>query len=144
MREIKFRAWNGSEMFSDVGVTPSSDGSTPYVINGAEYDNIDYLPEAILMQYAGIKDKNGVEIYEGDILRHPYMTDEDDPAEPDVGYLGSESVKYAVGEVKISPYLGSYLKLRSGSTRRVTRHRVTGGEVIGNVHEHGHLMEVTL
>ena len=62
MREIKFRAWHPSlkKMFYDCRVTSSSwtDSSTHF---GGEHDT--------LMQYTGLKDKSGKEIYEGDILK---------------------------------------------------------------------------
>jgi uncharacterized phage protein (TIGR01671 family) len=65
MREIKFRAWVDGEMYADVGLLPLSGGER-FSISRHKWK---FRPdEAELMQYTGINDKNGVEIYEGDIL----------------------------------------------------------------------------
>lgn len=64
MREIKFRAWDNhvKEMIYEdnilhYGVSPS---------RATRRDNRFVIE--VLMQYTGLKDKNGKEIYEGDIL----------------------------------------------------------------------------
>jgi uncharacterized phage protein (TIGR01671 family) len=49
MRKIKFKVWDGKEMFTD-----------------AKLNN---EPGQLLLQFTGLKDKNGKEIYEGDIVR---------------------------------------------------------------------------
>jgi len=66
MREIKFRIWNKNEnkMFEDVSLF--NDDFTDMLNEHMRYLQTN---KCIFMQYTGEKDKNGKEIYEGDILR---------------------------------------------------------------------------
>ena len=92
MREIKFRAWdkdNGNMYYSD---KEEDNGEKPiwWEINkdGIKFGEMEFdqwydpddkqmhehVPNQILMQYTGLKDKSGVEIYEGDIIKLNWET----------------------------------------------------------------------
>jgi len=66
MREIKFRAWDGKKMFNvDVlAISPCRWDSSGTGISLA------FQPHIKVMQYTGLKDRHGKEIYEGDIIVH--------------------------------------------------------------------------
>ena len=58
-REIKFRAWNGEQMISPDYISRSGTGFW------TENSIPSYSTE--LMQFTGLRDKNEVDIYEGDV-----------------------------------------------------------------------------
>lgn len=78
MRDIRFRAWNADlkEMYyhqHDRKAVGSMDGAS---FSPNVFDMRPFIPEKLeLMQYTGLKDKNGKEIYEGDVCRfkNPYV-----------------------------------------------------------------------
>lgn len=76
MRQIKFRAWdikrNAWGYQEGVATAFPHDimrPDTPYQVLTLNREGID------LMQYTGLKDKNGIEIYEGDIIFSSHVED---------------------------------------------------------------------
>jgi uncharacterized phage protein (TIGR01671 family) len=61
MREIKFRAWYNNKMVDD-------EEAKRLLYNNTSTSAL-FITELDMMQYTGLKDKNGKEIYEGDIIR---------------------------------------------------------------------------
>lgn len=120
MRDIKFRAWDNLEkrMRKVVSLYWQDDKLVSAKLEG-ENEPILIEGRLVIEQFTGLKDKNGVNIYDGDILI-------DDAGEP---------IEYWV--VKFSD--GGFIGECAGVAEPLFE--LTNLEVIGNIHEDPELVE---
>jgi len=120
MRKIKYRAWHivAKRMCP---VTRMTFGRLGIVYSE---ELINTINDVELMQYTGLKDKNGVEIYDGDIL----------------AYKTSSSCYSKYGEKHVVVYEGSSFQCeyQYGDLESFLSDMTI--EVIGNIHENPELL----
>lgn len=135
---MKFRAWNKSakKMFTVNDI----DGLLQNTIICCKHgdacqcmEGIDgYEDEVELLQFTGIKDKNGVETYVGDIIKLDKAHAENIGASRINCLIGFHDGAFMSGRASSDPtYMNTYLWL--------LRNHMT---VIGNIHENPELLEV--
>jgi uncharacterized phage protein (TIGR01671 family) len=122
-REIKFRVWHpfyGMMKPQDI-----------FQMTSFKYDNEDgsktlekyYEPDVTFLQYTGLKDKNGVEIYEGDFIQN----------------VADNGKRLSIFEIRWQQACCGFVKEREdGNTFTLEISKYF--EVIGNVHENPELL----
>lgn len=142
MRDIKFRAWDNENEYmitslqgvytalrNRMNITKQDDGY---------YNNGDLLKpnkgKYTLMQYTGLHDKNGKEIYEGDIVRqvsYKYSNDE----------YGHKGFYENISKVLYKGRAFQYEWIRTNGIEMPKDFKESFIEVIGNIYDNPGLLE---
>jgi len=139
-RIIKFRVYNGHEMeynvtngkFGAFYVNPENgDGLNPKDTASLSPNTSKYHENTLIMQFTGLLDKNGKEIYEGDVLSNKWKAavykDEN---------TGAFMVRFHVNEELNKPRtLYDYL-----NGRKKAGCEAEDNIIIGNIHKHPNLL----
>ncbi|ASN62118.1 YopX family protein [Latilactobacillus curvatus] len=131
MREIKFRAWHKNrETFLDFDWAVDKLGRVFSILDKCVYD--EFTDEIELMQYTGLKDMNGVEIYEGDVVNVSWPLSK------------LKGINHAIGysEVKDGHPVSEAIDWYEDVSRLIQTHD-NGGQitVVGNCFENPELLE---
>jgi uncharacterized phage protein (TIGR01671 family) len=118
MREYKFRAWDKEE--SEMLQVDCIDFFKKEILD--QRNDIHSFENIELMQYTGLTDKNGKEIYEGDVLE-------------DITTSDRYEIVYIVNTASYE------MKAYSGRLERMDIDDIMFYEIIGNIYEHSHLLD---
>lgn len=141
-RVIKFRAWDKNREIPEERMSPSNTlggwlvdaFKQPQVFHNHEGDVAEFFEkDCVFMQFTGLVDKNGKEIYEGDIISLPGW----DPKEYQIVFLEGA---FCMGSLKkteafnVGDFVADIHYLQSGGRGPVS-------EIIGNIHENPELLK---
>lgn len=130
MREIKFRAWDNVDYIS-----------SPFTLSDLQGGKMQFTSDVQIMQYTGLKDKNGKEIYEGDVLRYPAKDEWEK-----INYScyevffhdGDANLDFNIGYTMYRMY--NHGSVCGGYTPSFKPNTVASMEVIGNIYENPELL----
>lgn len=145
MKVHKYRAWHegNKTMYLVVGIDWTK---AEYWLKDEDLDPREVVwftrfEKAKLMQYTGLKDKNGKEIYEGDIVKdgNDHWEDSNTKLHQKTGW-----VKYMddIDEAKFQAVNGEYTGVEvKNDCYEGYFHLSSNCEVIGNIYENGELLK---
>ncbi len=107
MRDIKFRVWDNVDYMS-----------SPFTLQDIQQRKIQFTSDCVVMQYTGLKDRSGKEIYEGDIM--------------DYGAERYFPITYKKNVFGLKSPVGDW---HSGCWLDLSKF-----EIIGNIYEHSYLL----
>ena len=119
MRKIKFRAWDENEKIMR-NISCIFWNTLEWYISRFELDGKDMKEGMPIMQYTGLKDKDGKEVYEGDVINGDF---------PDVVFWDDDRGQWMLRNSE-NPDDTLWEIMRDNNP-----------EIIGNVHENPELIE---
>lgn len=139
MREIKFRGKSTMDIeeMNNMGFTHNNgwvegnliSGEGPFIVGPVVEADQEYLAHEwwvpvhleSVVQYTGLKDKNGKEIYEGDIIKHDY-------------YVDAQEIKFNERLITYKCYPADVFILKVDEEQE-------NFEIIGNIYENPELLK---
>ena len=135
MREIKFRAYIKNknprvprEINKIVEVKSLHLGSKKAIIGYSGGNYSIRFDEIELMQYTGLKDKNGKEIYEGDIVKFRFKD-------------GREEFPDLIGYIEYQTTFTAFIIMSNQGSFKIDITEIKFIEVIGNIYKNLELLE---
>lgn len=125
MRTLKFRAWNEYSKEYDWTLAIKTGNGI------VELSKFFELPNMTIEQFTGFKDRNGKEVYEGDVIRYKVLRDDCSTRH---GYKYREVIE----AVEYDDGRGMYIIGQYSPLGTIVDHYEP--EVIGNVHENPELL----
>ena len=148
MRTIKFKAknriceWVKGDLLQYLnGTVYIGENEGPWTDDGfhnSDYTNVESVDPDTICQFTGLLDKNGKEIYEGDVLRsdtYPFSRTERNEIDNYYGAIGWSDEEALFYIVTIKNTKSSVAGISDGITDVISQNKMQDFEVIGNVHD---------